>query len=147
MNDHSDPTPPQSCRVAPEMGSHNLLRVVPVGQQQQSGTLWVLIYSLELYATGFIAIVRVSWTSGSGMLPRLTWTASNEHGTVLPFADRAGSGGGRPPDHFSWRIGCMFGAPIPAGSSRLDLSVTAPDVAGTNEPLRFVVPLDVHTPA
>ncbi|MDQ3549060.1 MAG: hypothetical protein M3439_09600 [Chloroflexota bacterium] len=162
MNDHPDATPPPSGPIAPDLGSDNLLRIVPVAQQQQVGDVSLLIYSLELYTTGFLAVVRLSWTGDTGGLPRLTWTGQDDRGTIFSHAGCGGSGGGRPPDCFSWRLGCTFGSPIPADATQLDLSATALGfltVAGADEqqqprlertrtitgPWQFQIPLGDHT--
>ncbi|HEX5164590.1 MAG TPA: hypothetical protein VFV93_04275 [Thermomicrobiales bacterium] len=100
-------------------------RVVPVAQQQVVDDVSLLIYSLEFYETGFVAVVRLSWIGDHGGLPSIRWTAQDDRGTTFPYADMAGSGGGRHPDRFSWRIGCMFGAPVPEAATRLDLTATA----------------------
>lgn len=148
MNDHRDQPPPPRPRVAPDMGSHNLQRVVPVAQQQTIDNMSLLIYSLEMYTTGFIAVVRLSWVGSGGMPPPLSWTARDEHGTTIPWVDSAGSGGGRPPDHFSWRLNYMFGAPVPEGSTQLELAARASrpsaSTSDANGSMQFVIDLSKH---
>lgn len=159
MNDDPATNPPPSCHVSPEMGSRNLLRVVPVAQQQQLGNVSVLVYSLELYETGFVAVVRLSWVGEGGGLPNLRWSAQDNHGTPYTHFGCGGSGGSRPPTHFSWRLGCTFGGSIPAGATELVMTATSlgfqtitfddnqephiqrgQSIAG---PWRFVIPLRI----
>ena len=162
MNDDPAANQPQHSRVAPEMGSHNLLRVVPVAQHQQVGDVSVLVYSLELYETGFVAVTRLNWIGESSGLPNLAWNAEDDRGTTYTHFGCGGSGGGHPPTHFSWRIGCSFGGSIPADATQLILTATrlgfqkitvdnnqqphierGHSIAG---PWRFLIPLGDHTP-
>ncbi len=163
MNDDPAANPPPGGRVAPEMGSHNLLRVVPVAQHQQVSDVSVTVYSLELYESGFVVVARLNWIGESGGLPNLGWTAEDDRGTTYTHFGCGGSGGGRPPTQFSWRLGCSFGGSISADTAQLILTATrlgfqkiifddnqephielAQTIAG---PWRFVIPIDNRTPS
>lgn len=124
MNNDPAANQPPSCLVPPDMGSHNLARVAPVAQRQQVGDISVLVYSLEIYEPGFIAIARLSWVGESGALPRLAWTAEDDGGTAYTHVGCGGSGGGRPPAHVSWRLGCAFGGSIPTDATELVMTAT-----------------------
>lgn len=82
-------------------------RVIPVGQHRQFNDIGVTVYSLEVYRDRFQAVARLDW-EGRGGLPRLTWRAVDDRGGVYDAWPAAGSGGGKPPELFSWRLACPF---------------------------------------
>lgn len=89
-----------------EPGS-SLLGVIPVAQHRQFEDIGVTVHSLELYRDRFQAVARLDGGSRGGF-PRITWRAVDDRGGVYNALPAAGSGGGKPPELFSWRLVCPF---------------------------------------
>jgi hypothetical protein len=143
----------------PDLSAGSLLRVIPVGQQEVHDGVAILLYSLEVYAEGIHAVMRVSWSGGGGMLPRLAWVLRDDRGNSYIHFGCGGSGGGRLPNDFSWRAGCTFAPGITPDARELTLELGSlrlqllqpgagvslmPPLESTREvrgPWRFTIPL------
>lgn len=89
----------------------------------------------------------MDWTGRGAMLPRITWRAEDDRGGTYYCRQCAGSGGGTPPDHPSWRVSCPFLPQLDPEAQRLTLEIEmmqwGPGMAAlaAEDPLRFVVEL------
>ena len=134
----------------------HLIAVVPITRSVSLGDITLTLLSLEQYRPGFAAnllfehVTEPQIPRGRSLTDPLDFgecPLSSPSTTVKP-ATRAvrmptmqGAAAAGLPDHFSWRIGCMFGAPIPAGSARLKLAMTMLGSSNDGAAARFVVTL------
>ena len=100
----------------------SVVRVIPVGQHRQFHDIGVTVYSIELYRDRFQAVARLDW-EGRGGFPRLTWRAVDDRGGVYDAWPAAGSGGGKPPELFSWRLICPFTPQLDPEARHLTLEI------------------------
>jgi hypothetical protein len=107
-----------------EFNAGNLLRVVPVAQRLEVGGVGVAILSLELYRSGFIAVVRTDAPSRPGVMPcNPRWIGQDNTGGTFRSCNSGGSGIPGPPGVSTWRLDVFFAPAIDPATTRLQLQL------------------------
>jgi hypothetical protein len=114
----------------PDLPSATLQRIIPIAEGRVARNVALTLTSLESYSSGFYVNVRLEWNAPSGLIPRISWAASDDLGGAYSCYGCAGNGGepaydrpGEDARPHTWRVGCSFGPALDAKAGRLTLEL------------------------
>lgn len=109
-----------------------LSRVVPVGQRSGGEEAPITIYSLELFETGFNAVVRADWKGHGDNFLRMRPSGRDDLGGEYRNVNHAGGGGVLLHNRASWRMSYMFRPVIDTNASTLTLDISRLELISYN---------------